>query len=143
MIYILLEIAENGCLYFYIHSKRGLPENLALRFFYQTVLAVKYVHSKGILHRDIKPENLLLDDNYNVLLCDFGWACTLTGSVNKGQSICGTYEYMSPEIANLGKHDKKTDIWSLGILLYEFFHGLLKRKSTFCIKKHERIKRKI
>lgn len=129
MIYILLDIAENGCLYFYIHPRRGLPETLALRFFYQTVLATKYIHSIDVIHRDIKPENLLLDENYNVLLCDFGWACSIFECF-KRQSICGTFEYMSPEIATMEGHNKKTDVWSLGILLYEFIHGSLKRRTT-------------
>lgn len=128
-IYILLDIAENGCVFFYIHSRRGLPEQIAIRFFYQTVLAVKYIHGMGILHRDIKPENLLLDSNYNILLCDFGWACS-TFEYDKRQSICGTFEYMSPEIAMLKGHDIKTDIWSLGILLYEFIHGKIIRRTS-------------
>lgn len=74
-VYILLENAENGTLFFYIDIKEGLPEVLAIRFFYETVLSIMYLHENNIWHRDIKPENLLLDKFFKVRLCDFGWCC--------------------------------------------------------------------
>lgn len=55
------------------------------------------MHSKGIVHRDIKPENVLLDENFNVKLCDFGFSCEI-GENELRTSVCGTEEYMSPEI---------------------------------------------
>ena len=76
-VYILLENAENGSLFFYIDIKKGLPENLAIRFFYQTVLGMLHLNENKIVHRDIKPENLLLDINYNIKICDFGWSCKM------------------------------------------------------------------
>lgn len=97
MVYLLLEYAGNGNLFFYIHSLDGLPEKLALRFFYQTAMAVSYLHQRNIIHRDIKPENILLDQNFNVKLCDLGWGC-IHDDEGFRKSICGTYEYMSPEI---------------------------------------------
>lgn len=122
MVYFLLEYAENSCLFFYIHSQKGLPELLALRFAYQTALALQYLHSRNLIHRDLKPENILFDEEFNVKLCDFGWSCQLQEG-NHRDSICGTYEYMSPEIVYQKQHDKKVDIWCLGILLYEMIHG--------------------
>lgn len=129
MVYFLLEYAGNGCLFFYIHAREGLPERLALRFLYQTALAVKYLHSLKVLHRDIKPENLLLDEDFNVKLCDFGWSCNLVENEER-LSVCGTYEYMSPEILHKQKHTDKVDIWCLGILLYEMLHGELNRQPS-------------
>ncbi len=131
---IVLDIAENGCMYFYIHPRRGLPEDLALRFFFQVLSAVSYLHERGIAHRDIKPENILLDDKFEVRLCDFGWACVLSDALKKF-SICGTFEYMSPEIAHTDGHDLKTDVWSLGVLLYEFIHGPLIRHASLLRRK--------
>lgn len=122
MVYFLLEYAQNGCLFFYIHSEKGLPESLALRFFHQTAQAVRYLHYHNFLHRDIKPENILLDENFNVKLCDFGWSC-FQDKEGYRSSICGTYEYMSPEIVSTRKHSKKLDIWCLGVMLYEMLHG--------------------
>lgn len=107
-----------------------MPERVALRFFYQTVLAVDYLHRLGILHRDIKPENLLLDRDFNIKLCDFGWSCRWNPREPR-TSICGTYEYMSPEIVLDQRHDSKVDTWCLGVLLYELLHGEVTRLSTF------------
>lgn len=122
MVYFLLEYAGNGNLFFYIHSLEGLPELLALRFLYQTTLAVQHLHQRDIIHRDIKPENILLDDQFNIKLCDLGWSC-INDNDQYRTSICGTYEYMSPEIVLDRAHNNKVDIWCLGILLYEMLHG--------------------
>jgi len=121
-IYLLLEYASNGCVFFYIDAMSGLPPNLAMRFLYQTALAVKYLHERGIIHRDIKPENLLFDSQYNIKLCDFGWSCR-ADEEDIRTSICGTYEYMPPEVVFDHKHGFRVDIWCLGILLYEFLYG--------------------
>ncbi len=61
MVYFLLEYASNGSLYYYINVKRGLPVKIAMKFFYDSCKAVKYIHDRNIIHRDIKPENLLVD----------------------------------------------------------------------------------
>ena len=122
MVYFLLEYAKNGCLFFYIHSQKGLPEKIALRFLYQTSLAIKHLHDRNLIHRDIKPENILIDENFNAKLCDFGWSCFLKNDDYR-TSVCGTYEYMSPEIVKDRLHTNKVDIWCLGILLYEMLHG--------------------
>ena len=124
MVYFLLEYAGNGNLYFFIHTKQGLPEHLAMRFLYQTAKAVKYLHDRKLIHRDIKPENILLDEQFNVKLCDFGWSCEMEQEEDFRTSVCGTYEYMSPEIVHYRRHNSKVDIWCLGILLYEMLHGL-------------------
>lgn len=123
VVYILLEYAPNHSLFFYIHPVKGLPERLALRFLYQTALAVKYLHECGVLHRDIKPENLLLNDRFEIKVCDFGWSCRIDAETDSRFSICGTYEYMSPEIISRIAHGKKTDIWCLGILMFEMIYG--------------------
>ena len=75
-----------------------------------------------MIHRDIKPENILLDENLNVKICDFGWSCS-TDKKKHRTSVCGTVEYMSPEIIQKGQHSFKTDLWCLGVLFYEMLHG--------------------
>lgn len=119
---MLLENATNSSVFYYIHAREGLPEKIALRFFYQVALAINYLHDQRIIHRDLKPENLLLDSEFNVKLCDFGWSCHLPNREMR-RSICGTVEYMCPEILNSQFYDDKVDIWALGILLYEFLFG--------------------
>ena len=127
-----MEKACNGCLFLYIDYYKGLGEELSLRFLYQTVRAVQFLHDNNILHRDIKPENILLDRDFRVKLCDFGSACKIDKGVNR-TTICGTYEYMPPEMVynpELNGQTTKIDVWCLGLLFYEMLHGFLTRMST-------------
>ena len=119
---LFLEYAPNGCLFYYIDSWEGLPERLALKFFFQIALAVDFLHSQNLAHWDIKPENIVLDAEFNCKLCDFGWSCKIDHDEQR-TTVCGTYEYMSPEIVNQSYHTNKVDIWCLGMLLYEMLHG--------------------
>ena len=73
------------------------------------------------MHRDIKPENLLIDQFWNIKLCDFGWAAENINT--KRATFCGTYEYMAPEMVFNSHYDYRVDIWALGVLLYEMIHG--------------------
>lgn len=120
-VYIFLEYAKNGDLFGFVNKNKP-NEQTMLRLFYQTALAIQYIHSKNIMHRDLKPENILLDADMNVKLCDFGWSAEYFENVNR-ETLCGTYEYMAPEVFFRNKQTKKTDIWALGVLLYELFHG--------------------
>ena len=79
LVYMLLEHASNGSLFFYIDIQEGLPELLALRFFYETAKGIKYLHDNHVVHRDIKPENILLDRDFRIKVCDFGWSCKIEG----------------------------------------------------------------
>jgi len=121
MIYLILDYAENGNLYTYLHRKKILTDKEIFRFFFQTCLAISYLHYNDVLHRDIKPENLLLDKDFNIKVCDFGWSAY---NLDEGRkTFCGTYEYMAPEIVNNKHYDYRIDIWGMGILLYELFHN--------------------
>ena len=120
-IYIFLEYAPNGDLFGFV-SKNKPNDQALLKIFYQTCKAIEYIHSKNIMHRDLKPENILLDADNNVKLCDFGWSAEYYEDVNR-ETLCGTFEYMAPEVFFRNKQTKKTDVWALGVLLYELFHG--------------------
>lgn len=122
LVHVLLEYADNGSLFHYLHPWKGIPERLAVRYLYQIASAVQYLLGKKLLHRDIKPENILVDRNFDVKLCDFGWACVLD-SERPEFGLCGTLEYMSPEMLAQKRHGEKTDVWALGILLFELLHG--------------------
>jgi serine/threonine protein kinase len=85
--------------------------------------AVSYIHSRNICHRDIKLENILLDDQHNVKLCDFGFCCTQSPNVLL-TSHCGSLFYAAPEIVGNEEYDgKKTDIWAMGVVLYAMCSG--------------------
>ncbi|KAE8612366.1 hypothetical protein XENTR_v10012831 [Xenopus tropicalis] len=124
-IIIVMEYASNGELYDFINNKHQIPENDARRFFRQIVSAVHYCHKKGIVHRDIKLENILLDDNLNVKLADFG----LSNHFQKHQVLetyCGSPLYASPEIVKgLPYQGPEVDCWALGVLLYALVYGIM------------------
>lgn len=121
-LYIFLEYVENGILFRFIDD--GYPINIFYirKFFYETSVALLYMHSKDLIHRDIKPENILLDKNLGIKVCDFGWV-TVSERFKMNKSMCGTAEYMAPEIIKGYPQDKAVDVWSMGILLFEMFHN--------------------
>ena len=94
-------------------------ESQILDWFVQIALAIKHVHDRKVLHRDIKTENLLLTQNGCVKLADFGIAKTLDYTGEMAGSTVGTPYYLSPEIVQSRPYDSKSDIWALGVVLYE------------------------
>ncbi|CAD7946213.1 unnamed protein product [Amoebophrya sp. A120] len=129
-IYLVLECASDGELYGVL-GKNGnperLPEPLAAHYFRQMVLALQACHQKHIIHRDIKPENILVSktpDGREVLkLADFGWSVHLRDESERRLTLCGTLDYLSPEMCSKQRHAYGVDVWALGILLYEFLMG--------------------
>ena len=121
-IYMVLHYCEGGSLYQYIRNLgkgKTIHESQAFIFFFQTCVAVEYLHSKNVIHRDLKPENLLLDANSNIKVSDFGWSALKKNGQEKRKTYCGTIDYMAPEMVKNSRYDSKVDIWSLGVLLYE------------------------
>ena len=123
--YLLMPYASKGQLYTLLRKQVRFDQRTAAQYMREVIEAVKYIHglSPKIIHRDIKPENLLLDDNYRVLLSDFGWSNFLEEGGQR-KTFCGTPEYLSPEMAKKSGHNEMVDIWSLGVLLFEFLSGI-------------------
>ena len=121
-IYLIEEYLPNGTLFTKIHKNKHLNEKESFHYFIQMTNAITFLHENDFVHRDIKPENILLDENNNIKLCDFGWCVSLHQN-EKRTTFCGTFEYMAPEIVCEENYDAAVDIWALGILLYEMLHG--------------------
>ena len=120
-VYIFLDFASHGDLYSALRNKNNSKSELTfsskIKIFIQCVKAVDYMHSRGFLHRDLKLENILLEKGFNVKICDFGWAIEKEHNTRR-RSICGTIEYMAPEIFENKLQSTKIDIWALGRLFF-------------------------
>lgn len=137
-VYLILEYCERGTLFSYARSlKHPMDEDEAFIYFFQTCLGIEYLHSNDVIHRDLKPENLLMDGQGNIKICDFGWSAVK--EQNMRETLCGTIDFMAPEILRGSKYDKEVDIWSLGVLLYELMAGEAPFPGTNFVEKKENI----
>ena len=124
--YLVMELAENGNLFHKLYREKCFLERNAAQYFREVVLAVEYLHSHipAIIHRDIKPVNILLDKDGRIKLTDFGWSNYYSEeNPTLRYTMCGTLEYLPPEIATEKGHNTGADIWCLGILLFEMLTG--------------------
>ena len=119
---IITEYADDGDLSEKINSqikKNYFSENIILDYFTQICLALKHIHDKKIIHRDLKSQNIFLTKKGLIKLGDFGIAKHLNNTWKKASTMIGTPYYLSPEIVLNKPYNFKSDIWSLGVLLYE------------------------
>ncbi|KAK7321305.1 hypothetical protein VNO77_31810 [Canavalia gladiata] len=137
-LYLVLDFVNGGHLFFHLYRQGLFREDLARFYAAEIICAVSYLHAKDIMHRDLKPENILLDADGHVVLTDFGLAKQFN-ETERSNSMCGTLEYMAPEIVMGKGHDKAADWWSVGILLYEMLTG----KPPFTGGNRQKIQQKI
>ncbi|KAJ3074365.1 Map microtubule affinity-regulating kinase [Podochytrium sp. JEL0797] len=124
-IILSMEYIEGGELFDFIVANPRLNEKIARRIFRQIISAVDYCHQSSVIHRDLKPENLLLDNNKNIKIIDFGFV-NLYDPENVLKTFCGSPFYASPEMI-LGKKyvGPEVDIWSMGVILFALLAGKL------------------
>ncbi|EGW34733.1 uncharacterized protein SPAPADRAFT_63966 [Spathaspora passalidarum NRRL Y-27907] len=124
-VYILLEICPNQSLMELLKARKRVSEPEVRFFMVQIVGAVKYLHSRRVIHRDLKLGNIFFDPDMNLKLGDFGLASVLPSTDSRKYTICGTPNYIAPEVLG-GKHTGhsfEVDIWAIGIMMYALLVG--------------------
>ena len=125
-VYMVMEWAEGRLLREILRERRKLPPERAVRITLGICDALEYIHTHGVVHRDLKPENIMVDDADHIKLIDFGIA-SLAGSrrltFTKLSQVMGTPEYISPEQVKGKRGDARSDLYALGVMLYEMLTG--------------------
>lgn len=120
-LYMLLEFLQGGDIFGHLYKQGGRFNVPQSQYYSATVLLVlEYLHNKDIAYRDLKPENLVLDSRGYLKVVDFGFAKTVK---DRTYTLCGTPEYLAPELVQGKGHNRAVDYWALGILLYEMLSG--------------------
>jgi aurora kinase, other len=121
-IYLILEYSPGGELYKRLQQKGHFSDKTAAKYISDLATALDYCHTKHVIHRDIKPENLLIGAQGEIKIADFGWS--VHAPTSRRNTLCGTLDYLPPEMVEGREHDELVDVWSLGVLLYEFLVGM-------------------
>ncbi|XP_061367338.1 CBL-interacting serine/threonine-protein kinase 10-like isoform X3 [Gastrolobium bilobum] len=140
-IYYVMEYAKGGELFKKV-AKGKLKEDVAHKYFKQLVNAVDFCHSRGVYHRDIKPENLLLDENENLKVTDFGLSALAESKRQDGllHTTCGTPAYVAPEVFKRKGYDgAKADVWSCGVVLFVLLAGYLPFRDSNLMEMYRKI----
>lgn len=125
-IYMVLEYAEGGSLRQRLKKENSFDEKTTALYLCSLASALQYMHSHGVVHNDLKPSNLLLDSKGRLKLADFGssYHNPLPRGRHRQSNVCGTLDYIPPEMVLGAPCDDRVDNWSLGILAYEFLVGI-------------------
>ncbi len=125
-VFMVMELVKGGELFDSIVNSGRQDENTARKYFHQLIDAVHYCHHRGVYHRDLKPENLLLGENGELKITDFGFSAMKNYGAHLLTTNCGSPHYCAPEVWN-GQQDaydgRKNDAWSCGIILYVMLTG--------------------
>ncbi|KAJ4718632.1 Non-specific serine/threonine protein kinase [Melia azedarach] len=140
-VFFVMEYVKGGELFAKV-AKGKLKEDSARKYFQQLISAVDFCHSRGVYHRDLKPENLLLDENEQLKVSDFGLSALPEQIWNDGllHTQCGTPAYVAPEVLRKKGYDgAKSDIWSCGVILFVLLSGFLPFQHENVMKMYRKI----
>ena len=122
-LYIVTEFMQGGELFFHLHKEKKFNEERTIFYASQIILALEGLHKENIIYRDLKPENILLGVDGYIKLTDFGLSKILKSRNKRTYTICGTPQYLAPEILEDEGYSKMVDWWSLGCLIFEMLAG--------------------
>ncbi|OHS95547.1 CAMK family protein kinase [Tritrichomonas foetus] len=128
--YIVQEYAPNGSILDYLNNNTRLTEAMARRFFTEILIAAEFMHKNHVFHRDLKAENILLDENNNIKIIDFGMSTHFNSYEALFFDRCGSLGYAAPEVIKNKGYTAKSDIWSIGVILYALLIGELPFKGN-------------
>ncbi|KAL0040640.1 hypothetical protein WJX79_000325 [Trebouxia sp. C0005] len=120
-VYFVMEFSCGGEFFRHLKARGRLPEDSARFYAAEVLLTVEYLHRQNITYRDLKPENLLLDGKGFIKMTDFGFAKVVTNK--RTYTLCGTPDYLAPEIILNKGHSKPVDWWAFGVLVFEMIAG--------------------
>merc|ERR1712216_665287 len=140
-LYVVLEYCAGGELFFHLSQAGRFSQGRCRFYACEICLALDYLHSLNIIYRDLKPENLLLDAEGHAKITDFGLSKEGIEANISAKTVCGTPEYLAPEILRRAGHGKAVDWYSFGALIYEMLTGLPPFYTRDRDKLFERIKR--
>lgn len=122
LVYLTMEFVQGGLLFDLCDTLGGMGEDAGRFFLHQILDSVEFMHERQVCHRDLKCENILIDDNMNLKLADFGFACYK--NINALESYRGTLTYMAPEIKEYKQYKgKQVDMFSIGVILFIIVKG--------------------
>ena len=125
-LYIVSDFMQGGDMFYHLHSnKKKFPESTAKFYIIELILGLEFLHKNNVIYRDLKPENILMDTDGHIKISDFGLSKILEDPDDKTYTLCGTPQYIAPEILKNKGYDKTVDWWALGCFLYEMLTGCL------------------
>lgn len=122
-LYIITEFMQGGEMFFHMHREKRFDDDKTKFYVVEMVLAIEFMHKNKMLYRDLKPENIMVDKNGHIKLTDFGLSKMVKKTKEKAFTICGTPQYLAPEVLSDDGYDNSVDWWSLGCVMYEMLTG--------------------
>ena len=123
-LYLLTEFMPGGELFFHLYREKRFNNDKTKFYAIEIILAIEFLHKKNMMYRDLKPENVLIDKTGHIKLTDFGLSKILSKEKEKTYTICGTPQYLAPEVLTCDGYDDSVDWWSLGCIIYKMLTGI-------------------
>lgn len=136
-VYLILEFASKGELYTLLKKVGHFSEKQSAIYISQIIEALICLHERNVIHRDIKPENILLGPKGEIKIADFGWSVHAPSS--RRETMCGTLDYLPPEMILQRPYNQNVDLWCLGVLAFEFLVGRPPFETKNAIETYQRI----